>query len=176
MSGYIKLWRQSLKSKIWQNHNLWRFWIWCLLKASYKEHTMMVGYKEVTLQPGDFIFGRTKASEETGLSERNIRTNLAFLKKSQNLTIKTTSKFSIISIVNWQVYQEEATSTTTSKRPANDQQTTTNNKVKKVNKVKKEENTGISPSSSEEGLKELEEIMRKSHSTLNKFPINGGEA
>ena len=139
--GYILLWRKSLESAVWNNANVWRFWTWCLMKATYKEHEVLVGYQKVLLQPGQFVFGRKVASKETRLSERTIRTCLEKLKSMQNLTIKTTNKFSIISIVNWDNYQNETTSKTTNKRPANDQQTTTNNKGNKGNKENNKDNT-----------------------------------
>ena len=107
------------------------------MKATYVERTAKVGYQDVHLVPGEFIFGRHKASQETGLSERKIRTAIDSLRKRQNLTIKTTNKYSIISIVNWAIYQDETTSNMTSKRPANDQQTTTDKKVKKDKNIKK---------------------------------------
>ena len=131
-SGYVKLWRKSLKNGMMQNPELFLFWCWCLLKASHKERKIMVGYQSVLLKPGEFIFGRKMASKELHLSERNIRTNVNFLEKSENVTIKTTNKFSILSIVNWNIYQSERPTNdqqndqqTTNKRPANDQQTTT---------------------------------------------------
>jgi hypothetical protein len=77
------------------------------MKASYKEFDAIVGLQVVHLMPGQFIFGRKKAAEETGLTEREIRTILDFLRKAGNLTIKTTNKFSIISIINWTIYQSE---------------------------------------------------------------------
>ena len=126
-----------LGTPIWNNHNLFRFWMWCLLKASYTDRVVSIGYQDVPLKPGQFIFGRHTAAQETGLSERTIRTSIDQLRKRQNIAIKTTNKFSVISIVNWAAYQEEVTSKTTSKRPANDQQTTTNNKDNKDNKGNK---------------------------------------
>jgi uncharacterized phage protein (TIGR02220 family) len=75
------------------------------LKAAHGPTKVIVGFQEVNLEAGQFIFGRRKAAKETGLSEREIRTSQAFLKKAQNVTIKTTHQFSIISIVNWDTYQ-----------------------------------------------------------------------
>jgi hypothetical protein len=104
--GYIKLWRKSIESGLIKNHNVWIFWTWCLLKANHQpDFKQVVGFQEVTLEPGQFIFGLKKASEETGLSIQKIRTCLSFLKKYKNLTIKTTNKFSVVSIINWGVYQ-----------------------------------------------------------------------
>ena len=103
--GYIRLWRKSLDAGWIKNHKLWAFWSYCLLKASYREYDAIVGLQIVHLLPGQFIFGRKKASEETGLTEREVRTIVEFLKKAGNLTIKTTNRFSIITIINWTSYQ-----------------------------------------------------------------------
>jgi len=103
--GYIKLWRKSLDGGWIKNHKLWTFWTYCLMKASHKEYDAIVGLQRVRLLPGQFIFGLRVASKETGLTIREIRTILDFLRKAENLTIKTTNKFSIITIINWTTYQ-----------------------------------------------------------------------
>jgi hypothetical protein len=94
------------------------------MKASHKEHTLIVGNQEVTLKPGQFVFGRCAAAKELGMTERQIRTRIVFLKSAGNLTIKTTNKFSIITIVNWVAYQgqeiendQQNDQQATSKRP-----------------------------------------------------------
>ena len=105
MSGWVKLWRKSLGSGLMQDLELWGFWCWCLLKASRKDHKQMVGGQMIELKPGQFVFGRKKASQELNVSEKKIRTFLKKLEKLQNVAIKRTNKFSIISINNWDVYQ-----------------------------------------------------------------------
>lgn len=111
------------------------------MKATHKEVRQMVGYQEVTLTPGQFIFGRIKAAKETNLSEKKIRTCLDKLKNMQNLTIKTASKYSIITIVNWEEYQSETAIKSASKGPAKGQQRATNkndNNEKKDNRLSKD--------------------------------------
>jgi hypothetical protein len=133
--GWVKLWRSSLENGWLRNHKLWVFWSYCLLKASHKEHKVIVGNQQVTLQPGQFIFGRKVAAQETGLSERNIRTNIDVLRNLQNMTIKTTNKFSVITIVNWGSYQQEPermTNKTTKGRPAVDHIQECNNGKKNI--------------------------------------------
>lgn len=105
--GYVRLWRKSLDAGWIQNHKLWAFWTYCLMKASYREFDAIVGLQVVHLIPGQFIFGLHVASKETGLTIREIRTILDFLRNAKNLTIKTTNKFSIITIINWPTYQGE---------------------------------------------------------------------
>ena len=131
--GYVKLWRKSLDAGWIKNHKLWAFWTWCLMKATHKEYTLIVGLQAVHLMPGQFVFGRRAAAKETGLSEQEIRTIIAFLVKAGNLTIKTTNKFSIITIINWPIYQGSDIDNQPANQPTTNQQLTTNKNVKKNN-------------------------------------------
>jgi len=131
----VKLWRRTLESPVFENPKLLKFWLYCLMKASHKKHTAMVGLQVVELEPGQFIFGRKIAAKETKLSQQSIRTFLKILKNLQNLTIKSTNKFSVITIVNWDTYQQEekiSTIKSTSSQPASNQQVTTYKNVKNV--------------------------------------------
>jgi len=105
--GYIKLWRKSLDGDWLANHELFSFWCWCLLKASHKGTSCLVGMKRVNLQPGQFIFGRSKAASFLKLSESRIFRLLRFLKSEQMVDIQANNKFSIITIKNWETYQGE---------------------------------------------------------------------
>lgn len=103
--GYVRLWRKSLDSGLLRRPKVWAFFCYCLLKASHKTRKAVVGRQEIILQPGQFIFGRRVAAEETGLTEREIRTSCQSLTNLEIMTSKTTNKFSIITIVNWDTYQ-----------------------------------------------------------------------
>jgi len=142
--GYIHLWRKSLDAGWIKNHELWAFWSWCLLKATYREYDAIVGLQRVHLKPGQFVFGLKKASQETGLSIRQIRTILDFLKKAENLTIKTTNKFSIITIINWDIYQgsETQNDTQNDKQPTNNRQHT---RIKSIKSIKRESVKTLAP-------------------------------
>ena len=127
--GYIRLWRKTLDSGLLQQRNVWILFSYCLLKATYKTRKVIHGGREILLEPGQFIFGRRVAAEETGLTEREIRTALASLIALKILTSKTTNKFSIISIVNWAIYQ--------SPEDENDQQPTSNRPQTRIKEGKK---------------------------------------
>ena len=107
MEGWIKLWRKSLESGLLQNPHVWTFWTWCLLKASHRHHRQMVGWQTVDLEPGQFVFGRDKAAHELNMSSQTVRTCVDKLRRMGNITTKATNKFTIISIVNWEAYQQE---------------------------------------------------------------------
>ena len=116
------MWRKSLDAGWLKNHKLWSFWSWCLMKASHQEYDQIINYQTVRLVPGDFIFGLNSASKELRMSIQSIRTILIFLEQKKNLRRKTTNKFSIVSIINWDIYQSEEQ--TTNKQLTNKQQTT----------------------------------------------------
>ncbi len=105
--GWVKLHRQALDNGWLKNPVLWAFWSYCLLRANHKPCTTIVGYQQVQLEPGQFIFGRKQAMEDLSLSEQNIKTCLKNLKNTKNLTVKVTNKFSVITVVNWHIYQDE---------------------------------------------------------------------
>jgi len=132
--GWIKLYRRFLTDGSLRNHKLGIFKIYCLLKVSHKTHKVDVGNRRVKIDPGEFIFGRQKASKETGLSERTIRTCLKTLESDRFLTIKSTNKYSIISIINWDSYQSEPFMERPAERPISDQQATTYKNGKKGKK------------------------------------------
>lgn len=102
LCGYIKLYRSLLD---WQWHddpNTLSVWIHLLLKANFKP-TVWHG---INLKPGQIITSRASLAKETGLSERQIRTSLTRLKTTECLTIETTSKYTLISIINFGFFQD----------------------------------------------------------------------
>lgn len=126
--GWIKLYRKLLFNGWIKNHKLFIFWIYCLLEASHRVHKVILGSQQVTLQPGQFVFGREKAAQDTGLSPQSIRTCVHNLATLGNITIESTNKYSVITVVNWERYQGsvyESTSKATNYQPATNQQSTT---------------------------------------------------
>jgi hypothetical protein len=76
------------------------------------------------------------------------RTCLKNLKKSKKITIKTTNKYSIITIVNWDTYQNDqdianhqTNQQLTNNQPTTNQQLTTNKKDKKGKREESEKET-----------------------------------
>jgi hypothetical protein len=173
INGYIKLHRKVLDGGWLQNGDLWRFWSWCLLKAAYEPYVAIVGYQKIPLNPGQFIFGRNVAVKELKMSERTIRTCLSTLKKLENLTIKPTNKFSIITVVNWELYQsneDEATNKATNDRPTSDQQVTTFKEYKEGKEGKSKTKKTFSSDSIEIGLAEFYAKLIKGRGCEEKLP------
>ncbi len=102
---------------------------WCLSRCSTKKRTIFFSHKFIELEPFEFIFGRHICSQETGLSEREIRTmidQLNTIKSRPTLeksTSKSTSKFTVFKIVtdNFnEIIDQQKDQQPTSNRPATD--------------------------------------------------------
>lgn len=63
-------------------------------------------WQGMTIKRGQLVTGRKALAAQTGLSERQIRTALDHLKSTNELTIKSTNKFSLITIVNYRKFQD----------------------------------------------------------------------
>lgn len=135
MEGWIMLHRKLLCNPIFKNHKLLQVFLYCLLKASHKQHSQLIGDSVVELDMGQLVTGRKAISLATGLTEQNVRTSLSKLEKLSILTIKTTPKYSIISITNWDEHQQ-TNQQVTKCQPTSNQQVTTNKNVNNGNKEK----------------------------------------
>lgn len=129
--GWIKLHRQIQESKIWNNPVGLKIWLWCLIKANHKECDVLVGRQLVHLNTGQFIFGRFTASEELRQTPSTIRNWIKFLRDDKSLDIKTTNKFSVITILNYKDYQDLDNNLKT-----NEKQIATDKNVKNVKNIK----------------------------------------
>ena len=135
MDAFIKLQRKMLDWEWYTDNNTKVVFLHCLLKANWKDGRFR-GYK---VPRGSFVSGRKVLAEELGLSDRQVRTALLHLKATNEVTIKSTSKFSIITVVNYDKYQttdQQNDQQVTSKRPASDQQATTIEEYKEYKKRK----------------------------------------
>ena len=102
MEGWISLHRKFIDWEWYDDNNVVKLFIHCLLKANHKEKS----WKGVIIPIGSFISGRKQLSIETKLSEQQIRTALYKLKSTNEITIKSTNLNSLISITNWNTYQK----------------------------------------------------------------------
>ena len=117
LNGFILLHRK-LKQWGWYKDSVVKdLFLHLLLSASFKDFEWM-GRQ---LKAGQLITGRKRLAEELDFTERQIRTALDKLKSTGEVTIETTNKYTIITVVNWDDYQgldKIATNKTTNKRPA----------------------------------------------------------
>lgn len=111
MTGWIKLHRKLMDNPIFDNPNLLRVWLWCLLKASHEHHQQMVGLQVVDLEPGQFVTGRFKGSDELKINPSTFYKYLKTLEEMQMINLKSSNKMTIVTIENWRKYQAGDTET-----------------------------------------------------------------
>lgn len=136
LAGYVKLHR-SLLAWGWHDDPTtgWLF-VNLILMANFSPSD----WKGMRIERGQLVTGRKALSVQTGLSEQMIRTSLNHLKNTGEITIKSTNKFSLITVVNYEKFQSDAdepTNRLTSSQPAANQQLTTNKEEKEGKRTRK---------------------------------------
>jgi len=126
MSSWVKVSRKLLTSAIASKPEYLAVWMHLILSASYKPGEVLVGHQVVRLEAGQLVFGRIKFAQQIGVSEHTLRMALKSLETLQQITIKSQSKFSIITVTNWAKYQTDS--------PAIHQQPTSNQPASHHNK------------------------------------------
>jgi len=147
-SGFIKLQRKILDWEWYNDIPTKTLFIHLLLKVNFKDKK----WKGYDIKRGQILTGRKILSDETGLSEQQTKTALRKLQATNEITIQATNRFSIITLVNYSLYQDKKTDSNqlnnqpeeqqaTSNQPANDptsnqQATTTKNDKNEKNDKK----------------------------------------
>jgi len=138
-NGCILLSRSILNSKVFCNEKRLKVWIWCLLKANHKKRSLSVktgkGETVIEIKRGQFVYGRKSAARELEMAPSTIRNIITLLARSGNLIIKADSHYSIITILNYDTYQDINTYRRTGKRTGKGQPKDTNNNVNNDKKV-----------------------------------------
>jgi hypothetical protein len=125
---FIKLWG-SIKDWEWADDlEMVGFWVHLLMEANWQDKQ----WRGIIVKRGQLIFGRREWAKKLNVSEQRLRTIIARLKSTSEITIQSTNKYSILTIVKYEKYQSQenkSTSKTTSKtsneQPAINQQSTT---------------------------------------------------
>ncbi|MEF2615086.1 hypothetical protein [Faecalibacillus faecis] len=128
--GFFKLYRSMINWEWFKDSSTLHVFIYCLLKANHKDQR----YKGDVVKRGSFFTSRKIIAEETGMTERKVRTALEHLKMTNELTILTSSKGTVISVNNYDDYQK-VTNELTNERPTSDQRPTTNKNEKNIKNV-----------------------------------------
>lgn len=110
MEGWVKLHRCLIDSYVFSNPVTLKIWIWILLRATRTKRFASVkigaGFQDVELNPGDLIFGRFKAEEQLNIDGSTIYKHIHKLEESNNITIKSNNHYTIITVCNWDTYQD----------------------------------------------------------------------
>lgn len=103
--GFIKIWRKLTETSFYRDSFALHLAIHLLLKANHKAKTYLFDGKQIIIERGQLMSGRFTLSEETGIKPSTIRNKIALLRNAHFLDIKSNNKFSVITILNYETYQ-----------------------------------------------------------------------
>lgn len=159
--GYIKLNRKILSWEWYQDAATARLFLHCLLSANWKD----ARWQGVEVPRGSFLTGRAKLAQDLKISEQSVRTALKHLILTGELTMRTSPKGSIITVVNYDLYQgtnQPDNQQPTNNQPTTNQRLTTNKNINNINNIKKgkKEKPAAAPTDeSKEMLREIERLQ-----------------
>ena len=113
--GYIKHYRKVMDSFVWTNPYMYKLWSLCLMKAAHEKRKFLFNGKEVWLNSGEFVTGRDAltfemnkgAKREHQVNSTSVWRWIKLFEKEGMLDIKSTTKYSVISISNRGAYQSD---------------------------------------------------------------------
>ena len=190
-NGWIKLFRNFTKWEWYSDSESVHLFLHLLLKANHKDRK----WRGITIKRGQLVTSYGNLSNTLNISVQKIRTRLLNMQESGELTYQSTSKYSIITICNYDSYQglENENNTANNNQITNKQQTdnnqitnkqqtdnnqiTTNKNEKKNKKIKNDknikENTIKESRSKTKILKpdevDLSLIPKEYHSAINEW-------
>ena len=162
MDGWISLHRQIQKGWLWEEKPFTKgqAWIDLLLEANYKDKTVPIGNELVEIKRGQKLWSILDMSERWGWSRKKVSNFLNLLQTDGMIEQKRTTKYTILTIVNYDFYQSaehQKNNTGTSK----EHQKNTNNKDNNLNLLSSNSKDLLPEDRNSEGYKKLEELSKK---------------
>lgn len=139
-NGWIKLHRKILDWEWFTSPSTLQLFIYLLLRANKEDKK----WRGILIKRGQLVTSVATISEETKLSTQQVRTSLNRLKSTNEITSKTTNKFTLVTVCKYESYQlyeeveqqtkQQALQQTNNKQITNKQQQHKNNKNIRNNK------------------------------------------
>ena len=134
MEGWIKLHRKFVEWEWFNVDEMVKLFIYLLLTANHEA----TKWRGIEIKRGQLLTGRKSLHDKTKISEQTLRTCLSRLEKTGEINLKSTNKYTIITICNYESYQSNQPTTNqltnqqlTNDQPTTNQQLTTNKNDKK---------------------------------------------
>jgi len=136
LKGHVKMFRSFIDWEWFDTSNMVIIFIYCLLKANWKDKK----WRGIDVKRGSFITSYNTISKDTGITVQSVRTCLKKLKNTKEISQKSTNKYTMLTICNYDSYQSKEN--TTNKQLTINQHTT-NKQLTTTKKEKKEKNINI---------------------------------
>jgi DNA-binding transcriptional regulator of glucitol operon len=154
--GYVALYRSIIDNPVFTQlpAEYFKVFIFCLVRAAYKPRQYWNGHAMADLPIGAFCGNTGEIAAKTGIAPSTVRRALQALENSQMVVTKSTNKFSLYTVVNFNAYQNGSI-------PADNQ--TANNWA--VNRQTSEQSTGKQVSSQPANNRRAS-VIREEEATL----------
>ena len=148
-STFIKLDRNILRWRWWGNGKILHVFLFLLLNANVEDHEL----GNDLIRRGEVVTSLSSIGKSTGLTCSQIRHTISTLKKTGEITSRYTNRYQVITIVNYDRYQEKRQS----KRQPNEQTSSSQvavkqHRYKNIKNDKNDKNINIPPKSPTGGL------------------------
>lgn len=140
--GYIKLYRSLLNWEWYGDLNTKAVFLHLLLTVNIADGN----WRGVPIKRGQRLYSRASLAKEIGISEKSLRTAISHLKKTGEVANLSTPRYSIITVLNYDKFQE-GTGRRTAGEPAGVQPETGVGPGSKKNKEESEEKEVSLPNS-----------------------------
>jgi hypothetical protein len=167
MQGWVSFHRQIMKWEWYTDPNTFRLFFHLVLNANHEKGR----WKGNDIERGQFITSSDKLASQLDLSRQQIRTAINKLKSTNEITTKPTNKFTLVTVVNYDFYQDDArkvtnkiTTKATNEQPTDNQQVTTNNND---NNKKNENTTTVAEFYNTLQLPKYQKLTDKRKSSIN---------
>lgn len=139
MTGWICLSRKILSCWVWKDKPFSKAqaWIDLLLLASHEDTKFLLGNELVEIKRGAFVTSEVKLSERWGWSRTKTRNYLFLLESDNMISKKSDSKKTVITIVNYGLYQDIQT---TEKQRENSEKTAKKQQKNTINNLNNDNN------------------------------------
>ena len=130
MAGWLKLHRSIREWEWYDDINVRLTFLHCLVEANFKDKK----FKGTLFPRGSFPCGRDQLAKDIGITTQQLRTAFNKLKSTGEITTRTTSKGTSVTVCNYDSYQEM--------QPADNQQSNqqvTNNQPASNHSIRKKE-------------------------------------
>ena len=107
--GWIKLYRSILNNPFMRSVDVLGTWVYILLNVAYQPEDVVFKGKRITLQPGQGLFKIRQMAKEIGVSHSKLNRTISLFKSETQIETQTSSRETLISVVNWGKYQMSET-------------------------------------------------------------------
>ena len=171
--GFVVIYRKIINSQVWQNAELFQVFMWCILKANHEDNWVPVktgkGKTAVLIKRGQFMFGRKSAAKELRMKPSSVRNRMKKLQNMRNLDIKADTHYSIVTICNYNDYQNIKTNKGQTVGQPKDNQRTTKGQPKDTNNNDNNDNNVNNDNNKERARTQTDKFIKPSPLEVSEY-------